>query len=210
MKIEIWSDFVCPFCYIGKRNLEKALEQIDNRHSIEVEFKSFQLDPRAEKYPKASSYEIIAARYGIGLEESKAMHLRVAMQGAEVGPPMNFDKVVTTNTFDAHRLSHYAKAKGKMREVAEILMKAHFAVGENIGDIETLVKLGSGIGLDEAEVRKVLSCDDFASDVSEDINKAKKLGIDGVPYFLIDGKLAAFGAQPAETLLDMIKTNVNQ
>ncbi|MED1470188.1 DsbA family oxidoreductase [Bacillus salipaludis] len=197
MKIEVWSDFVCPFCYIGKRHLEEALAQFPNRDQVEVEFKSFELDPNSPKYSGESIHEVLAGKYRMSLEQAKQANQGVGQQAANVGLKYDFDAMKPTNTFDAHRLAKFAKEHGKETEVTEKLLHAYFTEGKNIGDYETLADIAAAAGLDRQETLNVLQDQtSYANDVRIDESIAQQYGISGVPYFVINQKYAISGAQP--------------
>ncbi|MEC2344795.1 DsbA family oxidoreductase [Paenibacillus barengoltzii] len=198
MKIEVWSDFGCPFCYIGKRRLERALESFSHRDEIELVYRSFELDPGAPKDTESSIHELLAVKYGLSLEQAKESNRNVAQQAQTEGLTYNFDTTIPTNTFDAHRLAHYAGEQGKAKEMTERLFRAYFTDSLHIGDRDTLVRLAEEVGLDGAAVREVLEQNTYADAVREDENEARRLGIRGVPFFVLRGKYAVSGAQPLE------------
>lgn len=198
MKIEVWSDFVCPFCYIGKRRLEKALELFDYRDEIEIVYRSFELDPGAPKDTESSIHELLAVKYGLSLQQAQESNRNVAQQAQTEGLTYNFDTIVPTNTFEAHRLAHYAGQQGKAKEMNERLFRAYFTDSLHIGEHETLVRLAEEVGLNGSAVRDVLEQNTYADEVREDENEARRLGIRGVPFFVLRGKYAVSGAQPLE------------
>lgn len=198
MKIEVWSDFGCPFCYIGKRRLERALESFSHRDEIELVYRSFELDPGAPKDTESSIHELLAVKYGLSLEQAKESNRNVAQQAQTEGLTYNFDTIIPTNTFDAHRLAHYAGEQGKAKEMTERLFRAYFTDSLHIGDRETLVRLAEEVGLEGTAVREVLEQNTYADAVREDENEARRLGIRGVPFFVLRGKYAVSGAQPLE------------
>jgi predicted DsbA family dithiol-disulfide isomerase len=198
VKIEVWSDFGCPFCYIGKRRLERALESFSHRDEIELVYRSFELDPGAPKDTESSIHELLAVKYGLSLEQAKESNRNVAQQAQTEGLTYNFDTIIPTNTFDAHRLAHYAGEQGKAKEMTERLFRAYFTDSLHIGDRDTLVRLAEEVGLDGAAVREVLEQNTYADAVREDENEARRLGIRGVPFFVLRGKYAVSGAQPLE------------
>jgi len=198
VKIEVWSDFGCPFCYIGKRRLERALESFSHRDEIELVYRSFELDPGAPKDTESSIHELLAVKYGLSLEQAKESNRNVAQQAQTEGLTYNFDTIIPTNTFDAHRLAHYAGEQGKAKEMTERLFQAYFTDSLHIGDRDTLVRLAEEVGLDGAAVREVLEQNTYADAVREDENEARRLGIRGVPFFVLRGKYAVSGAQPLE------------
>ncbi|MCA1010818.1 DsbA family oxidoreductase [Halobacillus halophilus] len=198
MKIEIWSDFVCPFCYIGKRRLEQALENFPNEEKAEVVYKSFELDPNAERSSKQSMHEKLAAKYGRSLEEAKEMTRNMEEQASMVGLDFRFDTMVPTNTMDAHRVAKFAETKGLDQETAEVLFRAVFTDSKDIGDHETLIELAQEAGLDQSEVRQVLESTDYMELVRTEETEAHQVGVQGVPFFVINRKYAVSGAQPIE------------
>ncbi|MBB6452486.1 protein disulfide-isomerase [Salirhabdus euzebyi] len=206
MKIEVWSDYVCPFCYIGKRRLEEALEQFPNRNEVDVEFKSFELDPNAKLYAGDSIHEVLAKKYGMSIEEAKRANDNVGQSAANLGLTYNFDEMKPTNTFDAHRLTKYAKTVGKDKELTEKLLHAYFTESKLISDHQTLVELAASVGMDEAESLKVLQdATHFQDDVRRDEGMAQQIGVNGVPFFVINQKYAISGAQPKETFLSALQ-----
>lgn len=204
MTVEIWSDVMCPFCYIGKRRFEQALDQFDHKNEVAVNWKSFQLDPTTQTDPDTNIHEFLAARKGISLEQARAMNDRVTQMAAEVGLTYNFDKAVVANSFDAHRLSHLAKKYGLQDEAEERLFAAYFTEGKNTADCNTLVQLGSEIGLDPEEVRRTLNSNEFAEEVRRDIYEAQQVGLRGVPHFVINDKYAISGAQSPALFLEAL------
>lgn len=205
MKIEVWSDFACPFCYLGKRRLELALEEYDKKDNVEVSFRSFELDPEAKKQYDVSIHELIANKYGISVEEAKASNSQIISQAKEVGLQYNFDDIIPTNTFDAHRLTQYAKSEGKGKEITERIFKAYFEESLNLSDHEILARLAEEIGLSKEEAMEVLASDKFTEEVRQDQKAAARYAVRGVPYFLIDDKYAISGAQPTETFLQVLR-----
>lgn len=205
MKVQIWSDVVCPFCYIGKRNFEQALEQFDNSEDIEIQWKSFQLQPDAAPDGSKDQYEALAESKGVSLEQSKKMHAQIAEKAKQVGLEYDFDHAIPANTFNAHRLSHLAAKHGVQNKAEERLFSAYFTEGKNIDDDETLMELGKNIGLPEEEIRELLAGDLYADEVKADISKARKVGVQGVPFFVLNDKYAVSGAQPAEALLEALQ-----
>lgn len=204
MKIEIWSDFVCPFCYIGKRRLEIALNQLPSEVTYEIIFKSFELDPNAAKSYDLSINELIAKKYGISVERATASNQQIIAQAKALGLNYNFTDMKPTNTFDAHRLVHLAKTYGKDQALAERLFKAYFEESLLLSDIDVLVKLAEDVGIENDVVLNMLHSRDYELDVRSDENAAHSLNITGVPYFIFDGKYAVSGAQPPEVFSEVI------
>nr|WP_263326337.1 DsbA family oxidoreductase [Neobacillus sp. Marseille-Q6967] len=208
MKIEVWSDFVCPFCYIGKRRLEEALSQFPQRDTVEVEFKSFELDPNSPTYNGRSIHEALAAKYGMTIEQAKQANTGVGQQAAGVGLTFNFDDMKPTNTFDAHRLAKFAKTKGKEIEktITEKLLNAYFSEGKNISDHETLANIAEASGIDRVEALNVLNDQNlYANDVRIDEAIAQQYKITGVPFFILNQKYAISGAQPTTTFTSALQ-----
>lgn len=200
MKIEVWSDFVCPFCYIGKRRLEQALDNFDHRNAVEIEFKSFELDPQAPFYNGKTIHQTLAEKYNMSIEQAKQANQNVGEQAASVGLVYHFDEMKPTNTFLAHRLAKYAKTKHKDALLTEKLLHHYFTENVLLSDPETLATIAESIGLNRAEALAVLNDEDaFADEVRADEAQAKKYGISGVPFFIINSKYAISGAQPLET-----------
>ncbi|WP_160686631.1 DsbA family oxidoreductase [Clostridium sp. C2-6-12] len=210
MKIEVWSDFVCPFCYIGKRRLEMALNDFEHKEEVELVVKSFELDPKSKKKFDESIHEIIAKKYGISVEQAKASNDQISAQAKEIGLNYNFDDIKPTNTFDAHRLSHYAKTEGKMNELSERILKAYFVEAMDISDYGVLTKLADEVGLDRVKALEVLETGKYAAEVRKDEEEASKLNITGVPYFVFNSKYAISGAQPIELFLRTLKKVKNE
>ena len=198
MNVEIWSDIACPWCAVGKRRFEKALEQFEHADDVTVTFRSFELDPDAPAARAGSTAENLAKKYGTSLEQALAMNQRMTETAAEDGLTFRFDIAKGGNTFDAHRLLHLAAAHGRQLELKERLMRAYLGEGELMSDHEALTRLALEAGLDEDEVRDTLATDRFADAVREDEATASGLGISAVPFFVIDRKYGISGAQPAE------------
>ena len=214
MKIEIWSDIICPFCYIGKRNFEAALEEFEtkNENEIEIEWKSFQLDPSVPKSleNKVNTYEYLAERKGMTVEKSIELHQNVTEMARNVGLTYNFDQSVVSNSFDAHKLIQLAKTKGLGDAAEEQLFKAYFTDGKDMSNHSTLTELGNEIGLNEKEVISALESEEYSSKVNSDISQGNELGVTGVPFFVFDRKYAISGAQPVETFLNALKQSFSE
>ncbi|PJW15324.1 disulfide bond formation protein DsbA [Geobacillus sp. Manikaran-105] len=198
MKIEVWSDFVCPFCYIGKRRLEQALEPFPHRENVEIVFRSFELDPNAPNETPLTIHEIIANKYGISLEEAKRANADIGRQAEAVGLTFRFETMKPTNTFDAHRLAQYAKEKGKLNDMVERLFYAYFTESKRISDRNVLLALAEAAGLERTEAEEVLASGRYTQEVRRDEEEAAALGIRGVPFFVFNGKYAISGAQPVD------------
>ena len=205
MKVEIWSDIACPWCYVGKRRFERALSSFSHRDEVEIVWRSFELDPNAPSATHEPVAEMLARKYRIPVAQAEAMNARLAGEGKKEGIDFRFDRVRLANTFDAHRLIHFAAVAGHREAMVERLMRAYFADGEALGDVDTLVRLATEIGLDENAARLALVTDAFAADVRADEERARAFGISGVPFFAIDERYGVSGAQPPENLLDALR-----
>lgn len=205
MKIEIWSDVMCPFCYIGKRKFETALEQFADKDNIEIEWKSFQLMPELETQPDVSLNQFFAEAKGLPIEQAKQMNDRVALMAKQIGLEYNLDKAIPANSFKAHRFIHFAKANGKQNEAEEILFQSYFTDGKNIDDNNTLLALGKELGLDNDALQKVLENETYADEVRADILEAHQIGVRGVPFFVFDRKQAISGAQEPQAFLQTLE-----
>jgi predicted DsbA family dithiol-disulfide isomerase len=205
IKIEIWSDVMCPFCYIGKRKIEHALQQFEHANSVSIEWKSYQLQPDLVSDPNKNSIQHLSETKGWSIEETKHITANVIQMAAEVGLNYDFEHAVVANSFDAHRLSHYAKQHGKGNEFEEVLFSAYFVEGKNTADYEVLSKLAQQVGLNKAEALTVLSGNQYADDVRNDIYEAHQIGVRGVPYFVLNDKYAISGAQPTEVFLQALR-----
>ena len=210
MKVEIWSDVMCPFCYIGKRKFEAALGQFANKQNIEIEWKSFQLSPDMVTNKSKNISQYLAEHKGISLQEAKRMNDYVTDMAKQSGLTYNFDKAIVANSFKAHRFSHYAKTQGKQDEAEEKLFKAYFTEGKNTDDIDTLVELGKEIGLNASAVKKVLESEEYSEDVRHDIYEAQQVGVRGVPFFVFDRKYAVSGAQDSKVFLQSLERSFSE
>ncbi|MDX6223068.1 MAG: hypothetical protein QOD91_2122 [Frankiales bacterium] len=207
MKVEIWSDVVCPWCYIGKRRFERALASFPHRDQVELVWRSFQLDPTAGPSPDEPGQHVrgLAAKYGRSLPEAQAMLDNVAAQAASEGLDFRFDLNRAGNTFDAHRLLHLALAQGLQDQLKERLDHATFTEGSPVSDHDALRGLAVEVGLPVAEVDDVLASDRYADAVRADVAQAAAYGINGVPFFVVDGRYGISGAQPAEVVLQTLE-----
>ncbi len=206
MKVEIWSDIMCPFCYLGKHNYEAALSEFPDRRHVETIWKSFQLDPGISRHaPVTDTYTYLSERKGFSVDQAKQMTGNLAETARRQGIVMNFDKAVIANTFDAHRLVHLAQSKGLGNEAEERLFKAHFEEGENVSAPGMLADLGESIGLKRDEVSEMLDNGRYAGEVNSDIREAGQLGVRGVPFFVFNRKYAVSGAQPKEVFLQTLE-----
>lgn len=205
MKVEIWSDVMCPFCYIGKRKFELALERFEHRDRLSIEWKSFQLMPDLQPGTVHDLETLLVETKGMDPQQVKAMNAQVARAGEQVGIDFNFDRALGVNTLDAHRFIHFAKGFDKQNEAEEALFRSYFTQGRNVGDFDTLIELGEEIGLDVQGVRAALENGDHADGVRRDIAEARALGVRGVPFFVMDRTYAVSGAQQPEAFLETLE-----
>ncbi|MGV3762067.1 DsbA family oxidoreductase [Parapedobacter sp.] len=206
MKIEIWSDIMCPFCYIGKKHLETALKQFNDADAIDVVWKSYQLDPYIPRNPEyKDTYQYLAASKGMSYEEAKQMTTGVTQTAAKAGLTLDFEHAVVANSFDAHRLVHLAQSKGVANAMKEGLFRAHFTDGKNINSYDVLVAVGTAAGLAGADITAVLDSDRYSDKVSYDIREAREIGVRGVPFFVFNRKYAVSGGQPPEVFLQTLR-----
>jgi predicted DsbA family dithiol-disulfide isomerase len=205
MEIEIWSDITCPFCYIGKRNFQIALEQFSEKENLKVRWRSFELDANAVKEYPGTLYDWLSKRYGRTTEQVIEMNQPVIRQASSLGLDFHLENVRPTNSFDAHRLIHLSREYGKELEMAEVLFRAYFSEGKNISNDEVLVQSGMSIGLTKNEIESTLHSERFADAVRIDKNEAQKFSIRGVPYFLLNRSAYLSGAQPAHVFLEALK-----
>ena len=205
MKVEIWSDVMCPFCYIGKRRFENALTEFDHASDIEIVWKAYQLSPEMKTDPDKNIHEYLAEHKGISVDLARHFNDQVTSRAAKLGLVYDFDTAIPANSFNAHRFSHLAKLRGLQDAAEERLFKSYFTEGKNVDDIPTLVELGVEIGLDATEVKRMLESDVYTEDVREDIYEAFQIGVTGVPFFVFDRKTAITGAQESEVFLDKLK-----
>jgi predicted DsbA family dithiol-disulfide isomerase len=205
MKVEIWSDIMCPFCYIGKRKFEAALSQFPDNGKIQLEWKSYQLSPDLKTDLTINIHQFLAKHKGFSLQEAKEVNEHVANLAKQVGLVFNFDKSVVANSFNAHRFSHFAKNNNKQNEAEEKLFYSYFTEGKNIDDYSTLLQLGVEIGLDSSDLKAALENGMYAEDVKADIREAQQIGVRGVPFFVFDRKYAVSGAQSVQTFLQTLE-----
>ena len=206
MKIDIWSDIVCPFCYVGKRRLEAALATFEHADEVAVTWHSFELDRGAEPVSDVPLVDLVAAKYGVTQGQAVDQHRAIAAAAAELGLEFNWERARYGNTFDAHRVVHLAAEHGLADVAHERLMRAYFSDGLAVGDRDTLVALAEEIGLDRSAVREMLDSDEFGNHVRSDEATARMLGIDSVPFFVLDRKYGLSGAQPVEVFRQALET----
>ena len=205
MKVEIWSDMMCPFCYIGKRKFESALNSLPQKDSVEVVWHSFQLNPNLKAQPEQDSYSYLAELKGQSREWSVNMHDNLTKAAKIVGLEYNFGRAKISNSFDAHRLVQLAKKHKLTDELEERFFKAYFTDGELLSDRDSLIRLASEAGLPKDEIIGVLDSDQYAEEVRRDIQEARQLGVTGVPFFVLDRKFAVSGAQDVSVFTDSLQ-----
>jgi predicted DsbA family dithiol-disulfide isomerase len=204
MQVEIWSDVVCPWCYIGKRRFERALGAFRHSDDVSVTYRSFELDPGAPAERTGSHTEHLARKYGITVERADQMHAQMTEVGAGEGIEFRFDLIRGGNTLDAHRLLHLARDHDRQPVLKELLLQATFTQGQPIADQDLLARVAGEAGLPADEVQSVLTSDRYSDAVRADEQQARQYGITGVPFFVIDGRYGVSGAQPAEVLLEVL------
>ena len=204
-KIEIWSDILCPFCYIGKRKLEKALETFEGKEFLEIDWRSYQLDPDATSQPNTDVYDYLAQRKGQTRDWSIKMHEQVANTAKQEGLDYNFEKAIIANSYNAHRLIQLAKKYKLGDQAEETIFKAYFTEGKDIANKTTLIAIGKEIGLKEEEINEVLNSDKYGAEVRADIEEAQNIGVRGVPFFVMDRAYAVSGAQPVEVFTETLE-----
>lgn len=205
MRLEVWFDFICPFCYMGKKSLEMALKETGLVGQIEVIYKSFELDPNEISDRNTSINVRLAEKYGITLEEAQKMNENVKLLAQGYGLDYYIEGMKQTNTFNTHRLMKYAETKGKGREITEGLFRAYFTEGKFLDDIEVLASLAEEVGLNREEVLRIINSQAFSNEVRKDERQTAKLGITGVPYYLFNGKYTLSGLRDVDTLSMILK-----
>lgn len=210
MKVEIWSDIACPFCYIGKAHIEKALSSFENAEDVEVLFKSYQLDPEYHNSDGEDVFTHLSEKKRMSLEQVRQMTERVNQMATETGLVIDFEKNIPANTIDAHRLIHLAYQEACGEEVLTALFKAYFTEGKNIEKVEVLEEIGLESGIKQEKLDSFFSSEDFAYDVKQDILESRNLGIRGVPFFLFNRKYAVSGAQPVEVFEEVLEKSFGE
>ena len=200
MQVEIWSDIACPWCYVGKRRFEAALAGFPHSDAVTVTWRSFELDPHAPRQHDMSQPELLARKYGMSITDAQAMNARMTSAAAGEGLTFRLDDVKVGNTFDAHRVLHFAAEHGNREALGERLFAAYLGEGASLGDHATLIALATEVGLDATDVRAMLESDALAERVRDDEREAREIGVTGVPYFVLDGRYGVSGAQSPEVL----------
>ncbi len=212
MKVEIWSDIMCPFCYIGKRHFEEAMNSFENKDKIEVEWKSYQLDSDIPQDMVAAKtvYDYVAERKGMNLEESRQLHDHVVSMAKNAGLDYHFEKTIVANSLMAHRIIQKAKEFSLGDRAEEIFFKAYFTDGKNLADRDTLLALGEEIGLSRPQIDDALTNDVYSYAVHQDIQEGSRLGVRGVPFFVFDRKYGISGAQPIEAFKQTLQQSFDE
>ncbi len=205
MDVEIWSDIACPWCYVGKRRFENALAEFEHRDDVNVTWRSFELDPSAPRERTGDRAARLAEKYGMTLEQARAAEQRLTDVAAGEGLDFRFDIARSGLTFDGHRMIHLAAEHGLQDAMKERLMRAYFSEGELVADPQTLLRLGTEVGVPQGEAEAMLAGDRFADAVRDDERAAQELGISAVPTFVVDRSLGVSGAHPPEQLLALLR-----
>ena len=205
MRVDIWSDLVCPWCYVGKRRFEKALARFDNRDKVQIVHRSFQLNPAAPRDHTSNRREMLMQKYGLSPAQAAEMDTRMTRTAAAEGLDFHLDGTLTGNTFDAHRLVHLAHAHGLQDQVIEHLYRAYFSEQRSLFNQDSLVALATEAGLTREEAAATLLDNRYAEAVKEDIEIARQLGLTGVPFFVVDDRYGISGAQAPDTFLDVLQ-----
>ena len=205
MEVTIWSDVMCPFCYIGKKNFEKALENLPFKDDVTVNWKSFQLDPTLEDISgNYTTKQYLMDKRGLAEAQIDQMQSRIAEMGKQVGIDFTKTSPIAANTLKAHQLLHLSKKYGKQNDAEELLFKAHFEEGVNIADKNVLIKIGNELGIATQEIEHALQSEEIAYEVKQDILEAQGIGVTGVPFFILNNKYAVNGAQPVENFIEAL------
>jgi predicted DsbA family dithiol-disulfide isomerase len=205
MRVDIWSDVVCPWCYLGKRRFESAVSAFEHAPDIQIRWRSFELDPHAPAVREGDPAARLASKYGLSVEQARAAQDRLTALAAAEGLRYRLDRTRPGNTFDAHRLIHLAGERGIQDRVKEGLLAAYLCDGQPIGDPDALLTVATSAGLDSVEVNELLDGDGYADEVRADEREAREREITGVPFFLIDGAFSIPGAQESETVLAVLR-----
>jgi len=205
LKVQIWSDIMCPFCYIGKRRIEEALNQFEHKEAVAIEWKSFQLDAGFIPSSDDNIAEHLAEKYQKDIDWAQNMLENTTQNAKTAGLDFHFEKTVMANSHNAHRLLHLAKKHNLANELEELLFKAYFTDGKDLNNLDTLSQLGIEVGLESEAITKVLHSNAYSKEVKQDIQEANAIGVQGVPFFVFDNKYAISGAQPATAFLQTLE-----
>lgn len=204
MKIEIWSDFVCPFCYIGKRKMEMALDQFPQKDNVVLVYKSYELDPNSEKNSSINIHDLLVEKYDMSIEKAKQVKENVNQHAQEVGLTYHLDTIQYTNTLDAHRLVQYATKRGKGSALTEALLHAYFTDSKNLSDHMTLAEIGVSVGLEKDNILELLKSRKYRRNVRDDEEEANEIGVERVPFFVFNETYGISGVQSIETFLEVM------
>ena len=210
MKIEIWSDVMCPFCYIGKRNLETALDQFTDKNHIEIIWKSYQLDPSFPEAVTENYQEYLVKRKGMTSEQVQGMLDNVTESAKQVGLDYHLDSAIIVNSMNAHKFIQLAKSKGLGDQAEEQLFHSFFTDSKNIADLDTLIQIGNDIGLDDIDIKTAFTDQKYSALIKQDIQEAQEIGVQGVPFFVFDRKYAVSGAQPPQAFLENLEKSFSE
>jgi predicted DsbA family dithiol-disulfide isomerase len=199
VRVDIWSDVICPWCYLGKRRFERALAEFDRRDEVEVVYRSFELDPRMPRGEAQPKVPLLAAKFGKSEADVREMEAGIERLAAEDGLEYNLDGSLIGNTFDAHRVLHLAKERGVQAAATERFFRAYFTEQRSLFDVDSLAEVAVEAGLDRDEVLRILKDGTYTDAVREDIERARALGANGVPFFVLDDRYGVSGAQSTET-----------
>lgn len=205
LKVQIWSDIMCPFCYIGKRRIEEALSLFEHKDAVEIEWKSFELDATFIASPEDSLVEHLAEKYRKDNDWAQNMLDNMTQNAKSAGLDFHFEKAVLANSHNAHRLLHLAKKHHLANELEELLFKAYLTEGKDLNNLNTLSEIGIAVGLEAEAVAQVLHSEEYSKEVKQDIQEANTIGVQGVPFFVFDNKYAISGAQPATAFLQTLE-----
>ncbi|WP_445711981.1 DsbA family oxidoreductase [Flavobacterium sp.] len=205
LKVQIWSDVMCPFCYIGKRRIEGALANFEHKDNVEIEWKSFQLDASFKASADDNIVDHLAVKYGKDKAWAQEMVDNMTQNAKNSGLDFHFEKAILANSHNAHRLLHLAKKYNLGNELKELLLKAYLTEGKDVNNLETLSTLGQEVGLEKTIVEEVLHSDAYSDEVKNDIATAQNIGVQGVPFFVFDNKYAVSGAQPEEVFMETLE-----
>ncbi len=211
MKVQIWSDIMCPFCYVGKGNIDQAIAELPFGNEIEIEWKSFQLDPdfKDESGTKTTK-EYLMEKKGMSSSQVEQIQNQLTEMGKLAGVKFNHNTTIASNTFLAHQLLHFSKSHHLSNEMEDALFEAHFLNGENIGKLDVLISIATKVGLNGEEVKEALTSEKYAYDVKQDILEGQNIGVSGVPFFVLNDKYAVSGAQPIETFVQALTQTYNE
>lgn len=204
LTLDIWSDMLCPFCFIGKRNLDKALAQFPHAADIDIRWHSYQLAPNLEYNPNKDAHQALADHKGMPYETAKQLNTQVAQMAAQAGITFDLDTMKWANSLPAHHLLQWAKTQDKAHEMEERLFEAVFVKGENISDSQQLIDIAKELGLSEADAKQAITTEAFTEAVQEDIRNAQYVGLRGVPHFVVNEEAAFSGALPPESFLQVL------